>query len=293
VSADTQFVRFVAGRYHRLHGYGTVAVAVAVIAAAPLWLRAWAPREWWTLGGIAAALLVAVVVISRYYAREFGRATSAHPQREPWYAAIGIAVVESGVRRIGGGALESGLVAVALAGVFAFYAWREWPFRKLAGLPAIASLYIGIDRLTVSAGEDLQVWLMRTTILFAASLLIVGLADHHLIVRALSPAHRALALSAMPSPSGALPRPAADPIGATMVTALHECEAADAIFLGNLAGIRREQAEARLEELQQAGQVRLEPRGRGPWQTTMAVLTPSGHDIAREIMVCGADQSVI
>jgi hypothetical protein len=284
VPADARFVRFVADRYQGLHGFGTVALAVALMTAAPLWRRDWGPTEWWTLGGIAAALAVLEIAIARYYVRAFGRTTSWHRPREPWYAVIGIAVVERGVRGLGGRALETGVLALGLGGAFAFQAWKEWPFRKLAGVPALCSLYVGIDRLTASADVDLSTWLMRTTILFAAALAVVGLADHRLIVRALSPAHRPLALSVMPGPSGdSLPWAVRDPVGATMVTALHACADADVTFVGNIAGLRREQASARLEDLQIAGLVVLEDRGRGSRRTPFARLTAKGHDVARRL----------
>ena len=80
-----------------------------------------------------------------------------------------------------------------------------------------------------------------------------------------------------------MPAPVRDPAGATILTALHACEEADLTFVGNIAGIRREQAEVRLQDLTKAGLVTVEERGRGPFHGSFAHLTPAGHDVARTL----------
>lgn len=283
---DARFVGFVAGRYPSIGAYSTVAFALAVLAGASLLRVEWGPNEWTLVAGIAAAFVVVQLILIRYYAREFGivKALEAD-KREPWYFATALAFLESGLRRFGHGALESGLLTLGLALGLALHGFRERHFRPYLLLGAAVLVYLGVDRLTASHDVEFWTWLQRAAVIFALTLVVMGVSEHLLLRRALSPETRRLALSSVPAPLAyGLPALARDPIGATMLTALERCDEADVTFLGNIAGLRREEASSWIESLKVAGLVWIEeerPRFVPPRQ--MVRLSIDGRDVVRRL----------
>jgi hypothetical protein len=197
---------------------------------------------------------------------------------------IGLSLLESGARGLGKPEWESGLVTLALAAALAFHAYGDRRFRAYSFLAPALVAYLGIDRLTASFDVDTWVWLQRAATLFASALIVIGLADHVLLLRALSADRRRLALSVVPPPkSHGLPGHARDPVGATMLSALEVTDEADATFLSNIAGLRREEGLGWLQSLKSAGLVWIEDRRRFGRDVTFARLSSDGHDVARRL----------
>jgi hypothetical protein len=288
VPADARFVSFVAARYPALFGLSGVALAIAVMAASPLLTRAWDWPAAVTAGAILAGLIGVLVPISRYYARQFGRVQAGEAEKRPWYIATVIFLIERAFRRLVRDGYGSGLLAVSFAILLLGYAWRDRFFRKQSFILPATLAYIGIDRLTASFDVDPWVWGQRAVVLLASAFLVTSLCDHFLIVAALSPERRRLAMSsaAMPRSGGRVPAVACDPIAATMLTALGACAAADVRFLANIAGVRPADAVGWLTNLAAAGLVWIEHQDRADGNFTIRLSTP-GHDTARALWDAG------
>ena len=283
--ADARFVSFVAARYPVLFGLSGVAVAVALMMAAPLITRKWDGSTAATAAAILAALIAVVIPISRYYARQFGRARATDVEkRQSWYTATVIFVLERAGRRLIRDGYGSGIIAVSVAVALLGQAWRDRSFRKQSFILPATLGYIGIDRLTTSFDVDPWVWLQRAAVIVAAAFLVTSICDHFLIVAALSPERRRLAMSsaAMPRSGGRVPPAACDPIAATMLTALGACRDADVTFLANIAGVRPADATGWLTTLGAAGLVSIENQDRADGNFTVRLSVP-GHDAAREL----------
>ena len=283
--ADARFVSFVAARYPALLGLSGAALAVALLAASPLLTRAWDWSAAVTAGAILAGLIAATIPLGRYYARRFGRVHAADAEkRQPWYVAAVVFVIERAARRLIRDGYGSGIVALSLALLLVAHVWRDRSFRKQAFILPATLAYIGIDRLTTSFDVDPWVWVQRSIVLCASAFLVTSICDHFLIVGALSPERRRLAMSsaAMPRSGERVPTVACDPIAATMMTALGACRDADVRFLANIAGVRPADAAGWLTALGAAGLLWIENQDRADGNFTIRLSVP-GRDAAREM----------
>ena len=281
---DARFVAFLTRERGSLHGYSLVALGLALLAGASLLTVAWGRHEALLATGILSALIVTVTGVTRHYRREFGRVKPvASDHKEPWFIGIALGGVESFARHSGGGT-HTGIITLILAATLAFHAFRGRTFRKHAFLLPALLLYIGVERLSVSADMELWLWLQRSIALCAIVLVGEGLADHLLLIRGFSPGNRQLAISSMPPPAGrGLPAEARDPIAATMITALNACQEADVTFLGGITGLGHVQASSWVDALRRAGLVWVHEEGRRGATRTFVRLSADGHDVARRL----------
>ena len=281
---DARFVAFLTRERGTLHGYSLVALGLALLAGTSLLTVAWGRHEALLAAGILSALVVTVTGVTRHYRQEFGRVKPvASDHKEPWFIGIALGGVESFARHAGGGT-HTGIMTLILAGTMAFHAFRGRTFRKQAFLLPALLLYIGVERLTVSADMDVWLWLQRSIGLCAIALVGEGIADHLLLMRGFSPGNRQLAISSMPPPTGrGLPSEARDPIAATMITALNACQEADITFLGGITGMGHIHASSWVDTLQRAGLVWVDENGRRGATRKFVRLSTDGYDVARRL----------
>lgn len=183
--------RFLAARYPQLRGLRVVPWGVVVVLASLVTGSLVTGPGWWVVLGLFLASIPAAVALTwvsnHHYRRRFGEVRSKPPSGMEvlgWFVAFGVlAVLVVALRAVVGDGPVS-IFGLQAAAILAFTAWRMGPFALhrllLAGLLAFASV-LPLGLLTDAGMHPVDQHLLMIIGVF---LVVVGLVDHRLLVRA-------------------------------------------------------------------------------------------------------------